>query len=106
MNNLKTINLIGNIFLFLNLVVGLLQIHWAVIILFALIHTVIRMMYLKAEQQSQTTDPSLSQTDLQKTVVAPPAIRQFATIISGIVMAAILYAVGYGIGYGFNMLAG
>lgn len=101
MNKLKTINLIGNIFLFLNLVVGVLQIHWAVVIVFAVIHTVIRMMYLKAEQQTQTTDP-----DVQRTVTAPPTIRNFATVISGIVMAAIIYAIGYGIGYGIKMVTG
>lgn len=99
MNNLKTINLIGNIFLILNLVVGLLQIHWAAVIVFAIIHTVIRMMYLKTEQQNRTVDP-----ERQRTVTAPPAIRNFATVISGIVMAAIIYAIGYGIRYGFNVL--
>lgn len=99
--NLKTINLIGNIFLLLNLIVGLLHIHWAVIILFAIIHTVIRMMYLKAEQQTQPTD-----ADIQRTVTAPPAIRNFASVISGVVMAGIIYAIGYGLRYGFNILAG
>lgn len=105
MNNLKTINLIGNICLFLNLVVGLLQIHWAVVIVFAIIHTIVRMMYLKAEQ-NQTIDPTTQSTDIQKTVVAPPAIRNFASVISGMAMAGIIYAVGYGLRYGFNMVAG
>ena len=102
MNNPKLINLLGNIFLVLNLVAGLLWLHWAVIILFAVIHSVIRLMYLKAEQNAQLNQTS----DIQRTVTAPPAIRNFATVISGIVMAAIIYAVGYGIRYGFNMLAG
>lgn len=105
MNNPKLINLLGNIFLALNLVVGVLQIHWAVVIVFAVIHTVIRIMYLKAEQQSQT-DLNTQSTDIQKTVVAPPTIRNFATVISGIVMAAIIYAIGYGIGYGIKMVTG
>lgn len=105
MNNLKTINLIGNICLFLNLVVGLLQLHWTVIIVFAIIHTIVRMMYLKAEQ-NQTIDPNAQSSDIQKTVVAPPAIRNFASVISGVVMAGIIYAVGYGLRYGFNMVAG
>ena len=100
MNNLNIINLIGNIFLFLNLVVGVLQIHWAVVIVFAIIHTVIRLMYLKAEQQSRTIHPNT-----QQTVVAPPAIRNFATVMSGIVMAAIIYAIGYGIRYSYNLIA-
>lgn len=99
--NLKTINLIGNIFLLLNLIVGLLHIHWAVIILFAIIHTVIRMMYLKAEQHAQANNP-----DVTKTNIAPPMIRNAASVISAVIMAGIIYAIGYGLRYGFNILVG
>lgn len=99
---LKTINLISNILLALNLIVGLLMLHWAVIAIFAVLHTFIRMQYLKAEHEAQI----LANPEATQTTIAPPVIKNVASVISAVLMAVILYAVGYGIRYGFNMLAG
>lgn len=101
MNNPKLINLIGNIFLVLNLVAGLLWLHWAVVIVFAVIHAVVRLQYLKAEQNTQLNNGEATQTS-----IAPPMIRNFASVVTAVIMATIIYAVGYGIRYGFNMMAG
>lgn len=101
MNNLKTINLIGNFFLVVNFVVGLLMLHWTVIIVFGIIHTGIRLAYLSTSEKlaQASTSPTI-----QKTVTAPPMIRSVASLVTGFIVAVILYAIGYGLRYGFNMI--
>lgn len=103
MNNPKLINLLGNIFLALNLVAGLLWLHWAVIAVFGILHTGVRLAYLSASDKlaQASQDPNA-----QKTVTAPPMIRNMASVVTSFIVAGILYAVGYGIRYGFNMMAG
>ncbi|MFW2176363.1 MULTISPECIES: hypothetical protein [unclassified Moraxella] len=98
---LKTINLIGNILLALNLIAGLLWLHWAVVIVFAVLHTLVRLQYLKAEQQLQAQNADTTQTS-----IAPPMIRNVASVISAVIMAGLIYAVGYGIRYGANLMMG
>ncbi len=100
----KIINLISNIALLLNFLVGALLVHWACIPVFIIIHSVLRMMYIKLEDQAIA---QLSASDPDNSPVQQPAsIRLVATIVTMIVMANILYWLGFGIRQGVNLLIG
>lgn len=100
--NPKMINLIGNIFLALNLIAGLLWLHWAVIPVFGIIHAGVRISYLNTTEKLAQANQN---PEIQKTVTAPPMIRNVASVVTGFIVAGILYAIGYGIRYGFNQIA-
>lgn len=101
-SKLKTINFISMLLLALNLVAGILQIHWAVIAVFAVLHAVTRMQYVTAETQlHQAQNPEATQT-----TIAPPVIKNVASVISAILMAVVLYWLGFGLRYGFDTFLG
>lgn len=88
----KIISLLSNIAILANLVVGFLQIHWAVIPIFIIIHAVLRLAYLKAESQATPSDnPTPS--------IAPPAIKNIASVITAVILALLIYWIGYGVAY-------
>lgn len=94
MNKTKILSLLSNLAILANLVAGFLHIHWAIIPVFFVIHAVLRLAYLKAESQNQAIDPTKTQT-----AIAPPVIRNLASVITAIILAGLLYGIGYGIGY-------
>ena len=102
MNNPKRLNLVGNSLLALNLVAGLLGLHWALVPVFGILHTTVRLGYLNASEKlaQANQDPQA-----QKTITAPPMIRNVASVVTSFIVAGILYAIGYGIRYLFNTMA-
>ncbi|MCG7656089.1 hypothetical protein [Wielerella bovis] len=99
MNNLKTINFMGTLLTIVGVAVGILQLHWASIFVLAIGLLLVRQAYVKAEQNAQG-----KAEELNKIQAAMPAVRNFATLISSVIMAAILYGVGYGVRYLVNMV--
>lgn len=93
----KRINRLSNISLLLNLISGLLQLHWACIGIFVIAHTLLRMAYIKLEDDAvqHNNEPPPSQ---------PKSVRNVATVVTMLVMASILYWLGFGIRQGINLL--
>lgn len=89
--NAKMLSIFANLLLLANLVVGFMQIHWLVILLFVLAHAITRHAYLKATPQNQTGATS--------TTIAPPVIKTVASIITAVILAVVVYWLGYGIAY-------
>lgn len=92
--NLVIINAIGTFFLAVNLLAGFWKVFALVIIVFGIIHTIIRLSYLKAEEKAQTRHPDTTQT-----TIAPPMIRHIASVITAFLTAIILYYIGFGVRY-------
>lgn len=88
----KLISLLSNIAILTNLVVGFLNIHWVVIGVFIVIHASLRLAYITAENQANH-NPNAA------TSIAPPAIRNIASVITAIILAVVVYAIGYGVAY-------
>lgn len=99
----KLINTLSNISLVLNLVVGAIQLHWACLIVFIIAHTVLRMAYVKLEDEAMLTNQN---PDEPAPPAQPQSIRYTATVITMLVMANILYWLGFGIRQGINTLMG
>lgn len=97
--NLVIINAIGTVFLFINLLAGFWKIIPFIIILFGIIHTIVRLSYLKAEQKLQTINPEATQT-----TIAPPVIRNIASVITAFLTAVVLYYLGFGLRYLADMV--
>lgn len=89
MNKAKLFNLLYNLAILANVAVGFFKIHWAIIVVFVVIHAMLRFGYLNA--QSQATDSTT------QTVIAPPLIRNIASVITAIIVAGVAYGVGFGL---------
>lgn len=93
MNKAKLISLISNLLILANVAVGFFKIHWVIIVLFIALHTFARMAYLKAESESVITDPNKTATS-----IAPPMVRNIASVITAVILAVVLYWLGFGVG--------
>lgn len=89
MNKAKLFNLLYNLAILANLAVGFFKIHWAIIVVFVMIHAVLRFGYLNA--QSQAHDGTT------QTTIAPPLIRNIASVITAIIVAGVAYGIGFGL---------
>lgn len=89
----KLLSVLSNLAIFANLVVGFLRIHWMIIIVFIVIHAILRLSYLKAQNELV-----ISQNTTQ-TTIAPPVIRNIASIITAVILAIIIYGLGFGVAY-------
>lgn len=94
MSKTKVFSLLSNLAILANLVVGFLQIHWIVIPVFAGIHAMLRLGYLKAESELITHDENTTQT-----TIAPPLVRNIASVVTAIILALATYWIGYGVAY-------
>ncbi|MDO4426710.1 MAG: hypothetical protein Q4B88_01130 [Moraxella sp.] len=92
MNKAKLFSLISNVLILANLLVGFFKVHWIIIALFILLHAGCRMAYLKAENERQTQNDNATQT-----TIAPPMVRNIASVITAVILAAALYGIGYGV---------
>ena len=90
----KLFSLLSNIAILVNLMVGFLQIHWAVILIFAGVHTMLRLGYLKAESELVVHDENTTQTS-----IAPPVVRNIASVVTAIILALATYWIGYGVAH-------
>lgn len=97
MNNLKLIDLAGNLCLAISLVLGLLHLHWAVIFICAVAITIVRIAYIKAEQRLNVDTPNNAPP-------TPQMVRYVASFITSLLMAGIVYGIGYAIRYGINLM--
>lgn len=88
----KIISLVSNIAILINLAVGFFGIHWLVIAAFIVVHALLRMAYLKAESDTQVINPDQTQT-----TIAPPMVRNIASVITAVILAVVLYWLGFGI---------
>lgn len=93
MNKAKIISLLSNALILANVFVGFFKIHWAIIALFIVLHSVARLAYLKAESESQVHNPEKTATS-----IAPPMVRNIASVITAVILAVALYFIGFGIG--------
>lgn len=64
------------------------------IVVFFVIHAVLRLVYLNAESQLTARDENATQTS-----IAPPVIRNIASVITALILAVAVYAIGYGVAY-------
>lgn len=94
MSKTKILSLLSNLAILANLVVGFLQIHWAVIAVFIVVHAVLRLGYLKAESELAVHDENATRTS-----IAPPVVRNIASVITAVILAAATYWIGYGVAY-------
>lgn len=74
----KLYNLLINLAILANLVVGFLQIHWAVIIVFVVIHAVLRLAYLNAESELAAHQDNATKTSspLLPFVISPASSQR------------------------------
>lgn len=98
---MKILSILGNALFLGNVVVGMIPVHWAIIIVFALLHSVARHFYIQAELKNAQGQAA---EELNKIQAAMPAVRHAATVVSSLVVAAILYGVGYGARALVNMM--
>lgn len=82
----------SNLLVLANLVVGFLKFHWALIAVFIVLHAVVRLGYLSAQEAQDNPNAT-------KTSIAPPMVKNIATILSAVILAGLLYAIGYGIAW-------
>lgn len=92
MKKTQLLNITSNIALVLNVIAGALgYLWWLVIPVFALIHIVVRLSFISAEEAQN------AQTQAPKTMIAPPQVRKFASILTGIILAGLTYSIGYAV---------
>lgn len=94
MSKTKIFSLLSNLAILANLVVGFLQIHWLIIPVFAGVHAVLRLGYLKAESELVVHDENTTQT-----TIAPPMVRNIASVVTAVILALATYWIGYGVAY-------
>lgn len=82
-------NILMNLALLANVVVGILSVHWAVIGVFAVVHALMRYAYIRQENAD-----SAQAEELQRIQAAMPLIRHIATWVTAVILAAILYGLG------------
>lgn len=90
----KLFSLLSNIAILANLIVGFLQVHWAVIVVFIAVHAMLRLSYIKAQSEQMVRDKNTTQTS-----IAPPVVRHIASVITAVILAVLIYWVGYGVAY-------
>lgn len=81
---------VSNLLVLANLVVGFFKLHWALIAVFIVLHTVVRLGYLAA--QDAHNDPNTT-----KTSIAPPMVKKIATVISAVLLSVVVYGIGYAV---------
>lgn len=89
--NSKLISVFSNIAIVLNVVAGGMGLGWWLIPIFALVHIGLRLWFLKIDQKQNAN------TNQTQTMIAPPQVRQFASIITGVIVAGLAYAIGLGV---------
>lgn len=92
MNRTKWLSLLSNVIVLANFVAGVIQLHWAIIGLFIVLHAGCRIAFLGS--QSVHTDTTITQT-----TIAPPMIRKIASIITAVILAVVIYWLGFGLRY-------
>ena len=101
---LQVINILTYLLMVANFITGLL---WtpAIITLavFIILHTLVRLQYLKVESIISASEAHTNGNTLQN---PPMAIRTVAVVVTSLIMANLLYWLGYGLRYAFNMMAG
>lgn len=101
---LKIINIATYVLMIANFLTGLLWTPAIVtLIAFIVLHTLVRLQYLKTEN---TINANKAQTDGNVIQNPPMAIRTVAVIVTSLIMANLLYWLGYGLRYVFNMILG
>lgn len=88
----RLISLAANVAILVNLGIGFFGVHWLIIALFIAIHAFLRMAYLKADSEAQVIDPNQTQT-----TIAPPLVRNIASVITAVLLAVVLYWLGFGL---------
>lgn len=94
---LKIIDFIGTCTLILTLILGALNLHWLIIFISALILTIVRIVYIKVEQKSEsnTSQPAMPNS--------PQFVRYFASFFTALLMSGLAYAISLGIHYLIQM---
>lgn len=90
----KLFSLLSNIAILANLIVGFLQVYWAVIVVFIAVHAMLRLGYIKAQSEQMVRDKNTTQTS-----IAPPVVHHIASVITAVILAVLIYWVGYGVAY-------
>lgn len=84
----------SNITVLANLAAGFFHIYWVIIILFIIIHAITRLQFVKAEQvDALTANANHSAT---RSTIAPPMVKNLASVITAIILAILLYWLGFG----------
>lgn len=103
--NIKLINHLGNVVLLLTLAIGIVREHWLFIFIGAFLLSIVRVMYIKAEEKLKQTSESTAETNTESQPTVPvnvpntlPSVRLFATYMTALIMIAVIYGIGYGIG--------
>ena len=84
----KLFSLLSNIAILANLIVGFLQVHWVVIVVFIAVHAMLRLGYIKAQSEQMVRDKNTT-----------PVVRHIASVITAVILAVLIYWVGYGVAY-------
>lgn len=103
--NIKLINHLGNVILVLIFAVGVMQLHWASIFIGALLLSIVRILYIKAEEkqsanQSETSSeqPPMPSPLPQSPANTLPSVRLMATYITACLMSGVIFGIGFAIG--------
>lgn len=104
--NIKLINHIGNAILILIFAVGVMQLYWSCIFVGALLLSIVRVLYIKAEEKQSIKDSENTQTAIEQQVHSTlpqppntlPSIRLTATYITACLMSGVIYGIGFAIG--------
>ncbi|WP_019518789.1 hypothetical protein [Faucicola boevrei] len=98
----KTINMLSNLALLLNFVVGALLVHWAVIVVFVIAHVGLRLAYIKLEDQAIANLTTSTDSENTPAPSQPASVRNVATVVTMLVIANLLYWLGFGLRQGIN----
>lgn len=92
MKKTQLLSIASNIALVLNVIAGALgYLWWIVIPVFALIHMILRLSFMSAEETENAHQQA------PKTMIAPPQVRKFASILTSIILAGLTYGIGYAV---------
>lgn len=102
--NIKAINLLGNLILVITFVLGALHLSWLMILACAIALTIIRILYIKAEQKLNIDHENNQTSAPQNPAMGTPMVRTVASFITASLMAGIIFAIGYGVRYAVNLM--
>lgn len=102
--NIKAINLLGNLILVITFILGVLHLSWLMILACAVALTIIRILYIKAEQKLNIDNENNQTSAPQTPAMGTPMVRTVASFITASLMAGIIFAIGYGVRYAVNLM--
>lgn len=100
----KVISILSNLAVLGNVVVGFfasglgILIQMGVVLAFIGLHAFLRLAFVKAQTALEHAQTAQSGVEKTATSIAPPMVRNIASVITAVILAVVLYFIGFGVG--------